>query len=46
MAWGFFGRMLDALAVRPAIARTHATLGENMKKFYETDQATNAAAAC
>jgi len=45
MAWGFFGRMFDALAVRPAIARTHAVLGANMKEFYETGQATNAAAA-
>ena len=37
MAWGLFGRMFDALAVRPASARSHATLGANMKKYYETD---------
>jgi len=38
MAWGLFGRIFDAFAVRPAIARTQATLGENMKTFYETGQ--------
>lgn len=42
MTWGIFGRMFDALVVRPAIARSHATLGENMKKFYETGLPTNA----
>jgi hypothetical protein len=43
MAGGIFGRMFDALALRRAIARSHATLGQNMKRFYETGQITNAA---
>jgi hypothetical protein len=43
MAGGIFGRLFDALALRRAIARSHAKLGENMKRFYETGQITNAA---
>ena len=45
MAYGLLGRMLDVLVVRPALRRTQAVLGPNMKKFYETGQVTNPALA-
>ena len=45
MALGLVGRMLDVLVVGPAVRRTQAALGPNMKKFYETGQVTNAALA-
>jgi hypothetical protein len=38
MAPGLFGRMLEALVLRRALARSNAAVAANMKKFYETGQ--------
>ena len=43
MAGGLFGWLLEMLVVRPALKRSQALLGPNMKKFYETGQITNPA---
>jgi Polyketide cyclase / dehydrase and lipid transport len=43
MAGGLFGRLLELFVVRPALKRSNAALGPNMKTFYETGQITNPA---
>jgi hypothetical protein len=43
MAGGMFGRILDVCLVRPGLRRRDATLGPNMKRYYETGQIMNAA---
>ena len=41
MALGLFGLLLDAVVIRRSIEQSNAAVAANMKKFYETGEASN-----
>jgi hypothetical protein len=43
MGGGIFGRLLDVSLVRPGLRKRNATLGPNMKIYYETGKVMNPA---
>ena len=45
MAMGVLGRLMDVLLIRPSIRRSNLAVAANMKRFYETGEASNPAAS-
>ena len=41
MAMGLIGGLLDVLLIRPSIKRSNRAVAANMKKYYETGEASN-----